>query len=359
MTVTCYMDRGLQICTEKAGWLARIFVIMLLWCLVPRGVYAQTDSIPVMKDSMRVLLSQRENLLLQQKKIKADVDRLAEVVDSLKQRHAGGAASGRLANVLRQSLEMTLNLEQLYRDENQVGRQVEKVRDALRLAYDAEIDQLIVNLQASPDSETVLRLNALRSERRALTEATVLRPLPTVSIEEEDTPDDIQMKADLMLDVAKQLQKEKDEAGRQLKRLVNEQRLRARMSAFANEFGLFDEASAQGRSVTPGAIADLENDRAEPSAPPEFDIAGIAPTESEDKTTSEIVENGRAAVDLGREISLDNLSGNDLSPSDELGLEIQRLRQQQTQLTDQEQMVRERVMRLQRYLEQLLEGQVQ
>lgn len=359
MKVTCYINVGLQICTEQAGWLVRIVVIWLLCCFVPQGVYAQTESIQVMKDSMRVLFSQRESLLFQQKKVKADVDRLAEAVDSLKRGHAGGAASGRLANVLRQSLEMTLDLEKLYRDENHVSRQIEDVRDVLRLTYDAEIDRLILALQSSPDTETVLRLNALRVERRDLAEVNTVRPLPSVSIAEEDTPDDIQMKAELMLDVANQLQEEKDEAGRQLKRLINEQRLRARMSAFTDEFGLFDEASAQGRSVTPGATAGLENDRAEPSAPPEFDIAGIAPTEGDDKTTSEIVANGRASVDLGREISWDDLSGTDLSPSDELGLEILRLRQQQTQLTDQEHMVRERVMRLQRYLEQLLEGQVQ
>ena len=321
-----------------------------VWGAVP-------ERLVVLQDSLGLLYQQRESLRDQQVVLQTKADSLAKEVNVLKQKHAGGAASGPLAHVLRQSLDLTVTLEALYRREMIVGQSIVSVRSSLRDVCDAEIDRLIGALQDQPDSNIVIQLQALRFMRTALDAPTEERVLPQVTVDADDTPDDIRLKTELMSDVALQLQNQKADTDRQLKRLVEEQRLRGRVMSFTNEFGLFDEALPQGRSVVAQPTSAISSEQVERD--PNSGFVGLVPPSLEDTKIEGSVPDGALAttVDVGRESTLDMLGRIEGDTGDELAVEIRRLRQRQQALILQEKQVQERVARLQAYLKQLLEGQ--
>jgi FtsZ-binding cell division protein ZapB len=332
---------------------------VVLWVLLGSVQGAELDRIVVLQDSLVDLQNQRDSLQFQQVVLQTKTDSLAREVNALKQAHVGGAASGQLAQALRQSLLLTVKLEALYQEEIIVGQSIERIRSTFREACDAEIDRLIGALQTQPDSGTVVQLQALRALRKGLDVPNGQRVVPQVTVDADDTPDDIRLKAEFMADVALQLQNQKADVDRQLKRLVEEQRLRGRLMSFTNEFGLFDEALPQGRSVVAQAASETATGSVETSQDPNLGFVGLVPPSREDAKIEASVPDGVGAttVDIGREVTLEALSRSEGDPKDDLAGEIQRLRMRQEALILQEKQVQDRVTRLQAYLKQLLEGQ--
>jgi len=343
-----------RFCVQILGLVVVPFALLIgvgpVWGNVPQRI-------AVLQDSLGMLQNQRDSLHGQQVILQAKADSLAKEVNALKQKHVGGAASGQLAQALRQSLALTITLEALYQKEMLVGQSIMAVRSSLREECDTEIDRLIGTLQTQPDSGTVVQLQMLRSTRNALGVPILHRSLPQVTVDGDDTPDDIRLKAELMADVALQLQSQKNDVDRQLKRLVEEQRLRGRVKSFTNEFGLFDEALPQGRTVVTQPASEISTEQIERD--PNTGFVGLVPPSVDDtKTEGSVADVGLAtAVDVGREVTLDVLGGVEGEAGDGLALEIRRLRQQQQALILQEKQVQDRVVRLQAYLKQLLEGQ--
>jgi len=320
---------------------------------------AVSERIVVLQDSFGVLQHKRDSLQYQQVVLQAKADSLAKEITALKQTHVGGTASGQLAQALRQSLSLTVTLEALYQKELIVGQLVNGIRSSLVEACDVEIDRLIGALQTQPDSNTVAQLQVLRSMRRGLDVPIERRALPQVTVDGDDTPDDIRLKTELMADVALQLQNQKADVDRQLKRLIEEQRLRGRFMSFTNEFGLFDEALPQGRSVVTQSASETSSEQIESSRDPNQGFVGLVPPSGEDaKIEASVPSVGLAtSVDIGREVTLDALGHLEGESGDGLAGEIQRLRKRQEALILQEKQVQDRVARLQVYLKQLLEGQ--
>lgn len=342
---------------QKANLKYWFVMVPFVWLvLVGQVCGAMPERIVVLQDSLNTLQLQRDSLHDEQVVLQARADSLAKEVNVLKQKHVGGTASGQLALSLRQSLALTVTLEALYVEEMIVGQSIMEICSSLREVCDAEIDRLIGTLQNQPDSSIVVQLQMLRATRNAL-DAPSGRRLPQVTIDGDDTPDDIRLKTELMADVALQLQNQKADVDRQLKRLVEEQRLRGRVMSFTNEFGLFDEALPQGRSVVAQPASEGRTEQVERD--PNMGIAGLVPPSVEDtKIEGMVPDVGLATtVDVGREVTLDALGRAESESGGELAVEIQRLRQKQQELIRQEKQVTDRVVRLQAYLQQLLEGQ--
>ncbi|MFT5365086.1 MAG: hypothetical protein ACI8V2_000023 [Candidatus Latescibacterota bacterium] len=359
---------GVNTRTGMVSWaqqprvLTFLFLVMALGSgsLVGQVQGADVTQMVVLQDALKLLVGKRDSLHSQQAVLQASADSLANEVAELKRTHSGGTASGELAQALRRSLALTLALEVIFHEEVIVGQEVKGVRLSLRDVYGEEIDRLVGLLPEHHDSAAVAQIQTLQTMRRSLDEAVAQKALPTVTIGADDTPDDIRLKAELMTDVALQIGREKTAAARQLTRLVEEQRLRERFTSFTSDFGLFDDTSPQGRSVSAQAVEASATEPIETSSGLGFDVVGIVgPPLAEDTKTDLIVPNRdlAPAVDIGREVVLDGLKASDGSPVDELGVEIQKLRLHQQALVQQEKLVQDRVERLQQYLTQLLEGQ--
>lgn len=347
---------------------------MLLWVFTPLILCGQSDArerVVALQDSLKLLIQKRDSFRVQQQHLQASTDSLAHQVTQLKNAHGSGPASGDLALALRQSLKMTLVLEDLYAQEMSVRQRILQVQSDLSQACDAEIGRLIGLLTEQPDSGHIAQIQELRTLRQALKLPAEQRVLPTVMIGEDDTPSDIKLKTELMADVALQIQKEKEDVEKQIKRLADEKRLRARGISFTSEFGLFDEALSQGRSVvaapsaSEGVSEPVEGGRGpiseaeDANVPPNFDVAGIAGPPATEIKTEPVVSEGSelSQASIGREVVLDGLTGPNGEPLDELSLEIRKLQLYQLDLAKREQQAQARVARLQGYLKQLLSGQ--
>ena len=131
-------------------------------------------------------------------------------------------------------------------------------RTAARDAIDRELAKLTAGLPDPSRPPAVDRITRLRQWRDELVGAvqgvTERADVPAVRLSDEDGPDEIQQKADLVSDMAAQLQGDADAVRKRLKELELERRLRGRLSSFASEVSLFDEDVAQARSVAGGQV---------------------------------------------------------------------------------------------------------
>ncbi|MDA0712051.1 MAG: hypothetical protein O3B73_17780, partial [bacterium] len=265
------------------GWMGRAMIVLCAGTGVVQA--ADTDRIQSLQDSFKVYVRQREDLQTTRTSLQVSTDSLASRVDFLKRSHGQGPASGVLAESLRQSLALTQALERLYRDEGAVVQTLRALETDLAEACDQEIDRLMGTLVERVDTQNVLRIQALRSLRRSLESRDGNQPETAVSIDVDDTPEEIRIKAELMTEVALETKRERNLVDRQLDRLRQEQRLRARVKSFASEFGLFDDATPRGRAVASQATgASLTPGGEEAGGQPDNGIAAILPpSESQEK----------------------------------------------------------------------------
>ncbi|MBT5829655.1 MAG: hypothetical protein HOH77_05605, partial [Candidatus Latescibacteria bacterium] len=300
----------------RLGRLGKMALLSALvtFCIMGQGL--ATERIAVLQDSLSILVQQRDSLQAEQRLLQTSTDSLAQMVTQLKGIHGGGVASGDLALALRHSLRLTLVLEAVYGQEMVVRQQIVETLSHLSEAYDAEMGRLIMLLSEQPDSKQISKIQKLRLAKQSLGVSHEQPVLPMVMIGEDDTPSDIRLKTELMADVALQLQNEQKDVDKQIDRLADEQRLRARGLAFTNEFGLFDEASPQGRSVTAPSVSEGISEPAELSdesltgpdggaPPPNFDFAGIAGPSGTGKLEGESVvsdERVLLSASVGREV---------------------------------------------------------
>ena len=349
-----------QIMNRNGAFWGFVVCVVVILGLMSKADGADLQGVPVLQDSLRIWVAKRDSLRQEQLATQLVADNLARKIDTLKQFHEGGTATGPLAEALRKSLALTLALETLYGQDVIVAQVIRRIVSTLRESYDLEIDRLIAQLGTTTDTTLVGKLQAFRRTRQLLNLQVENKSLPTVTIGADDTPDDIRLKAEFMADVAGQVQQERADVDKALGRLLEERRLRSRAATFTNEFGLFDEASPQGRSVSAPTVAESESKVGEGVPPPEFDFAGIAgpAVDAGSEATALLPEEIVSGVlDLGREVTLDGLGEMGSDSGDGLEVEIRKLRLRQAALVAQEQKAQDRAERLTRYLEQLLEGQ--
>ena len=116
-------------------------------------------------------------------------------------------------------------------------------------------------------------------------------------VREDDGPDEIRQKADLMEDMAAQTRVKADVVVRRIKRLEEERRLRIRMATLRGELDFFDEAVLEGRSLSPGQAVEgtggvllNEASPAPENALPDAMAAGVTDERSGSGDATEIVE---------------------------------------------------------------------
>ena len=301
----------------------------------------------------------RDSLLTQRAVLAARLDTLANQIYRLKRADTGGVAET-LQQALRQTLELADRIERVDMAFEVVRTALSHLRQKLRAHYDREIGAAIVALEKEPDADRAGRLRALQRARGALEEGGMeirLAEAQMLVVREDDGPDEIRQKADLMEDMAAQTRVKTDVVARRIKRLEEERRLRIRMATLRGELDFFDEAVLEGRSLSSRqaveGTGDVSLDEAGPAPENALPDAVTAAGVTDERSGSDATE--RVFV-VGREVGVSYAqTPPEVLSSDDLVSEIARLKGLQKALTTREQALKQRAEAFRKHLQRMLE----
>ena len=338
----------------------------LVWGL---SFSASAESLDSLQTEHTRLEGVRDSLLTQRAILAARLDTLANQIYRLKRTDTGGVAET-LQQALRQTLELADRIERVDMAFEVARTALSHLRQKLRAHYDREIGAAIVALEKEPDADRAGRLRALQRARGALEEGGIeirLAEAQMLVVREDDGPDEIRQKADLMEDMAAQTRVKADVVVRRIKRLEEERRLRIRMATLRGELDFFDEAVLEGRSLSPGQAVEgtggVSLDEAGPAPenalPDAMAAAGVTDDRSGSDDATEIVEPGSTTERVfvvGREIGVPYAqTPPEVLSSDDLVSEIARLKGLQKALATREQALKQRAEAFRKHLQRMLE----
>ena len=334
-----------------------LFFYSLVWSL---SFSASAESLDSLQTEHTRLEEVRDSLRTQRATLAARLDTLANQIYRLKRADTGGVAET-LQQALRQTLELADRIERVDMAFEVARTALSHLRQKLRAHYDREIGAAIAALEKEPDADRAGRLRALQRARGALEEGGMeirLAEAQMLVVREDDGPDEIRQKADLMEDMAAQTQVKADAVVQRIKRLEEERRLRVRMATLREELDFFDEAVPEGRSLSSGQA--VEGTGVVP-----LDEAGPAPENAlPDAVAAAGVTDERSGSDdatervfvVGREIGAPYApTPPEVLSSDDLVSEIARLKGLQKALTTREQALKQRAEAFRKHLQRMLE----
>jgi hypothetical protein len=237
---------------SATGVLVSLIGILALVGMPGPGLAQETGDIAGIDKKHRQLGHMLEELARQRGELAAGADSLASKIDSLK---VEAPESTDLHDALRASMVLVQQLTAIDQRSEALALRREELLDQLRLAYDWRIGQLFQRLEQESSPQLLQRLAQMQRAREALGEriaAGQLRYGDEMAIGQDDGPEQIRFKIDLMEDMATRLATESDRLQARQRRLEEERRLRTRMNAFTGQLSLFDEHLPQGRVLRRG-----------------------------------------------------------------------------------------------------------
>ncbi|MBI2501681.1 MAG: hypothetical protein HYW07_00405 [Candidatus Latescibacteria bacterium] len=300
------------------------------------GEEGQVSALQTEQDHLSAALV---SLVDQRTQVVHQADQLSTQIDSLK---LGMGDSEELQQALRSSLALVQNLVEIDHRLDSLTSVQEEVRDQLRLAYDWEIGQLIQQLaKDGPDRELLLRLMIYQEAREALGEQLDpgrMRYAEELSINPEDGPEEIGQKIELMEDMAGRLRAEAARTTAELGRLEEERRLRNQVRIFTAQISLFDEHLPERQVEQEGATA--------------LDLAPGAGIKASDQRPVASAEpgGGRHSASGSQRLALERFS------TDDLRLEIYKLKAHQREISQMESVLQERIQTFRLRMGESLEG---
>ena len=346
-----------------------LFFHSLVWSL---SFSASAESLDSLQTEHTRLEEVRDSLLTQRAILAVRLDTLANQIYRLKRADTGGVAET-LQQALRQTLELADRIERVDMAFEVVRTALSHLRQKLRTHYDREIGAAIAALGQGPDAAKAGRLRALQRARGALEEGGMeirLAEAQMLVVREDDGPDEIRQKADLMEDMAAQTRVKADVVVRRIKRLEEERRLRIRMATLRGELDFFDEAVPEGRSLSPGQAVEGTGgvllDEAGPAPENALPDAMAAAGETDEPSGSDATETVTGLLEsgstpervfvVGREIGVQHAqTPPEVLSSDDLVSEIARLKGLQKALTTREQALKQRAEAFRKHLQRMLE----
>ena len=206
--------------------------IIALASLLANRVWADVGQIGVLRTEASEARSACDWLEKQRRLVVAQAESLSTYIDSLK---ATDNELEELHEALRASLGLVQQLVEIDHSLDRAKAREDSLTDQLRLEYDWEIGVLIQQLQSRSDSGLLTQLMVYQEAREALgmhTSQAVLRYDEGMDIEEDDGPDEIRQKLELMEDLGKRLERDIRSITRRLSRLEEAYRLRLAMQSF-------------------------------------------------------------------------------------------------------------------------------
>ena len=225
--------------------------------IVILGLGAAVDATDLgsLKEQYGALGARRDSLEVQRLLVAAEAEALSTRVDSLK---LAEEDAEELQESLRLSLGLVQRMVRIDRLLAVLDARQDSLEERLRLGYDWEIGVLIQKLSIQSDRGLLTQLMVYQEAREQLGAeiyGASLRYGEQMKIGVDDGPDEIQQKLELMDDIAHRLQADLDAMAGVLQRLEAEYQLRSRMGSAAGEFQSYDSARKRVfvRGEHPGA----------------------------------------------------------------------------------------------------------
>ena len=325
----------------------------LILTLSPVAGGEDAGDIDALKERRQQVGRMLEALGQQRAVLASGADSLASRIDSLK---AEDPDSEGLQDALRASMVLVKQLTALDQRVEALTLRRAELLDELRLAYDWRIGQIFQRLANESRPELLLYLAQLQQEREALGERLApgqLRYGGEMVIGQDDGPEEIRFKIDLMEDMAARLAAEERHLQKRLGRLEEERRLRERMNTFTGQLSLFDEHLPEGRVLRRSeraADAGFDGTRLVGADPAESDLAeaSMVPEMEEAVPVPELVSQSRldpAGGGAGREFG-----------SSSLMFELSRIKARQLEVRQLEALLHERIASFRHRLQRLKDG---
>ncbi|HID94751.1 MAG TPA: hypothetical protein EYP53_01660 [Candidatus Latescibacteria bacterium] len=226
--------------------------LMLLFVYNP-SLNADEQRTSLLENEIRNLQSRRQQLELEREALTRESEMLAERIEELKKKIGEGIGiigGYRLRRSLKQSQELAERIETIQTEIDSLKLVLDDKKRDLRVEYEAEISNLLTELDKSPPIEEATRLlerlSKLITAKRAVEEAAGQIRIKEagvegIQIEKGDTPEQIREKADLISDFVDKLKKEISRIDRRIERLRMEKKTGEKMREFMEELALFDE----------------------------------------------------------------------------------------------------------------------
>ena len=300
----------------------RSFLLAAIACLMCHAAHAQPARVDSLLAAMQRSAAVQDSLSVVRRSLRSSIEQMASRVDSLKAVSGAGRASGALREALSQAVDLVGQETEASRESERIDAAIKSARGAARDAIERELARLTGGLSESPGPSAVDRITRLRQWRYDLAVAAQgvaeQADVPAVRLSDEDGPDEIQQKVDLVSDMAAHLQRDADAVRNRLGELELERRLRERLSSLANEVSLFDEDVAQARSIVGGLLGGDEKVLAGAG-----EESGRAPGTADDALQPS--GPGEAGIVAGVEVPGAAPQPTDLGQRGDVGAEIARL----------------------------------
>ena len=296
------------------------FLLGLGIVLVPASVVGDAGLLGDLKAEYRLLETQRDSLEVQRLLVAAEAEALSTHVDSLK---SNGELFEELQESLRSSLTLVQRMVNIDRRLALVDARQDSLEERLRLGYDWEIGVLIQRLSNQPDEGLLTQLMVYQEARERLGSKVFgasLRYGEQMRIGIDDGPDEIQQKLELMEDIAYRLKAELHATVESLRQLEEEYRMRTRMRGDSGGMQNFEPPIPQGRVLVRGE-------------------------QQGGQVRYQIDDDLRAGLGLPS------------SSTDEVVLEIHKLKARQQEVSQLEAVVKDRAKAFRLYLHSMLEGE--
>ena len=248
------------------------YIGLLCGIMLSAGTVRGEDTqIIALQEEIERLEDRQEQLELEKTRLISESEPLAARIEKLKREAQGGIGildEYKLKRDLRRSQELAQRIEALEVDIETSKRAIAEKKRALKSLYEAEISLLLEKLDERSEEETkhlLKRLRALRAAKESLERTEELMKVEDlrveeIYIEEEDDPERIREKADLISDFVDKLQGRLCLIDQRIEALEKERRSEEKVAEFVRELSLFDEDRLTTRGLQ------VESDRRQPPA---------------------------------------------------------------------------------------------
>jgi hypothetical protein len=244
--------------------LKKLFFLLILFCAT-RGFSAPIE-LNAQEKRYATLSSAIDSLQVIVFQLKQKIDSLSQLISPLKEKENLGYFEHRkLTGLLKESNSFSIKRENLLKEIQSLEGQKVVVRDKLIALYHTLVDSLLDTSNgkaASPSTKKSLA-RQLNETRQRLAQLELPGPqllppntTPIPTLDENDTPDEIEAKADYFRDVEDKMRHQAALIADRVKDVMQEITIRKKMAELVNDIRFFDQRDeAIGRSSQTGQPA--------------------------------------------------------------------------------------------------------
>jgi len=247
---------------------AKFILILLIWWGSPPARAVETDGVRL-ETQLTEKTSELQQAATRHQQLTAQAGILAAKISDLKIKPELNYFQRRqLEEHLKASQELANEIENLNRRIFQLRNEAQPIREALVVAYDQQIAQLLqesqqAGLSSSRKKNLLKQLTQIKGKRNSLQiqmdwELADSFKISEVEIHENDTPRKIQVKADWLKDLEQRLRTNAGKIERVVLNLKAEIELRDKMQEFEQELSLFNHRDETRALPVAAAITDQQ-----------------------------------------------------------------------------------------------------